>query len=470
MKFLRQVLPAGGDTYRHILYYFYPELITSLILYCGITLIDSYFIAQLQATTAYATLGITNTLFHFITKIAEGLSVGLTILCGQYNGIGEYKQTGQTLVDAFWTTCLTGSFIALILYITAVPIYQFYNVTPEMIALGAPFIRLRAIGVFFNFIFFALIGFLRGIKNTRTPMALFMLGGAVFVFFDYVLIFGKLGFARMDFQGSALASILQYVVMLCGAILYIFYNHDMRKYAVHLFSGVKLRNIRNLLNLSWPVMLDKATLAFCQIWLTKMVGAVAKLQTVPLAQTMLASFVAVRDLERIAMLPAIAFAQVITFLVSNDYAAQKWEDIRANIKKVLLLSASMLLAILALFSFWPRFFLSYFDKQQTFSYFASAVIPFLFLFLLSDLSQLILAAGLRGAANVKVVMWVRTLLCGIIMVPLAYLLVHIPIENPFVHFILVYGSLYFTNALMALIYIYYLKKNSWKKVLRKENL
>jgi multidrug resistance protein, MATE family len=470
MKYISKLFNLhAGDTYRTILTYFYPELITSLILYSGLSLIDSYFIAQLHITTTYTTLGVTNTLFHFITKIAEGFSVGLTILCGQYNGIGDYKQTGQTVVDAFWTTCLTGSVIALALYFSGTSIYQFYEVTPDMVVIGAPFLRLRAIGVFFNFICFALIGFLRGVKNTKTPMMLFMLGGAVFVFFDYVLIFGKLGFMRLEFQGSAMASILQYIVMLAGAIIYILRNADMRKYTIHLFSGVRWGNIKNLLNLSWPIMLDKATLAFSTIWLTKMVGGVAKLQAAHMSKIMLASFVVIRDLERITMLPAIALAQVITFLVSNDYRAHRWAHIHGNIKKILFLALAMLFILVGLFSYWPTVFLAYFDKQHTFTYFAARIIPFLFLFLLCDVIQLIVAAALRGAAQVKVVMWTRAIICSAVMFPLSYKLMHASIENPFVHFILVYGSLYFCYGLMGLVYIYYFQKNSWKKITIEEN-
>ncbi len=61
------------------------------------------------------------------------------------------------------------------LYFGAHTIYNFYEAPPQMISLGVPYLRIRAIGVFFAFIYFALIGFLRGIKNPKLPMLFFIL-------------------------------------------------------------------------------------------------------------------------------------------------------------------------------------------------------------------------------------------------------------------------------------------------------
>ncbi len=80
----------NGDGFVKILSYFFPEFVTAIILYSLPLLIDARWIAHLQSTSAYATVGITNTLLHSIIKIAEGLSVGTIIMTGQLNGIGTF--------------------------------------------------------------------------------------------------------------------------------------------------------------------------------------------------------------------------------------------------------------------------------------------------------------------------------------------------------------------------------------------
>ena len=69
-----------------------------------------------------------------------------------------------------------------------------------MIALGVPYLQLRAISVFFQSIYFAFVGFLRGIKRPRVPMYVYIVGAIVFLFFDYGLIFGRFGLPQMGFQ------------------------------------------------------------------------------------------------------------------------------------------------------------------------------------------------------------------------------------------------------------------------------
>ena len=71
--------------YSFITSFFVPEFITALVLYSIPLLIDARFIAYLQSTSAYATLGLTNTLLHFILKVAEGASVGILVITGQEN-------------------------------------------------------------------------------------------------------------------------------------------------------------------------------------------------------------------------------------------------------------------------------------------------------------------------------------------------------------------------------------------------
>lgn len=452
---------GNGETYRTILNYFYPELITSLILYFALNFIDSWFISQINISY-YATLGVTNTLLHFLTKIAEGFSIGVVVLCGQFNGIGEYKKVGNSVVDAFWTTCIFGGIIAIFLYFFAPTIYSFYAIPESMIKAGIPFLRLRAFGIFFTFIFFALIGFLRGIKNTKVPMYLFLIGGAVFIFFDYILIFGKFGFNSLGFQGSAIAYILQYVVMSVGVLVYIIFDSEVRKYCVNLFCRIHLSNIYKLFNVSWPIMLDKASIAVCHIWLARMVAHMTNFESSDSAELLLASFTAIKDMERFAILPGGAIAQVITFLVSNDFKLQNWDGIKTNVKKVILIASAIFLGIIFIFSFYSKFFVRIVDKNGNFGDFVSRLIPIISVLIFFDLIQLILSAALRGTANVKIVMWVRFIVGLFCFMPISYVFTIAPLKSLFFKFVLIYGSFYLSNALMICIYFYHYKSDTWK--------
>ena len=444
-----------GEGYSKIFHYFIPEFITAVILYSVPLLIDASWVAHLKSTSAYATLGITNTLLHSIIKIAEGISIGTIVMAGQFNGIGNYKRAGVALVNSFWTTVLTGAFVASLLYFGAYYIFVWYRLPEQMIILGIPFLRVRAIGIFFTFVYFGLIGFLRGIKNTQTPMHIFMVGCALFLFFDYALIFGKFGFPELGLMGSAIASVIEYGSMCVAALAYLFFSSSVKRYEISLFSSfASYQRIKELFLLSFPVMLDKAALACSYVWLGYCLA--------PMGTNVLASFSVIKDIERFALLPAIAFAQVITFLVSNDYGKKDWEGIKSTTKKIIFMASISVFIILFLCSLSTKYIIQMFDLKGEFTEFAAKAFPVISILAFFDVLQLILAGALRGAADVRVVMWTRLILCAGFFAPIAFGFSRLNTQSVVMKFVLVYSSLYICNAIMSMVYIWRLRRESWK--------
>jgi MATE family multidrug resistance protein len=250
----------------------------------------------------------------------------------------------------------------------------------------------------------------------------------------------------MKLNGSALATVIQYGVMLVISFCVVIFNKENKKYAIKLLSRVKdLNNIKTLLFLSIPVVLDKATMAAAYIWLGKMIA--------PMGKTAIASLSVIKDLEKIAFLPAIAFAQVITFLVSNDFGASNYSGIKSNIKKVLFIASIFVFAFLAIIVYDPKFFIQFFDKKAAFTDFAAQIFPILSVFVFFDLIQIILSGALRGIGDVRIVMWTRIIICFGFFCPISYLIAQTPMGSPLMKFVLIYGMFYIGNGLMSLVYI-----------------
>lgn len=444
-----------GEKYSTLLHYFLPEFITNFLLYAMPFWLDAAFIGSLASVHTYATLGVTNSFLHLIIKVGEALSVGTIVISGQFNGQNSFENVGRTIRDAFWVTTIIGLIFGSTLFFGAHAIYTWYGVSEEIIALGVPFLRLRAVGVLCMFIYLALVGFLRGIKNTRTPMKIFIFGSILFIFFDYALIFGKFGFPTMGLQGSAIATIIQYGSMMVIALGYVLCNKKNRKYSINLFSALKdISYVKHLLSVSWPVMLDKAIMAWAYVWLGKMVAT--------MGTNGIAAACVVKDMERFAFLPALAFAQVITFLVSNDVGIKNWDGVKINIKKILILASGMVSIVLGFFIYKREYIINIFDKKGDFTDLAMQAFPLLSIFIIFDLIQLILSGALRGAGNVRIVMIVRFMTCFCYFVPMSYLLSKVTFNNEAMKLVLLYGSFYLGNALMSIWYIKRFRSEHWK--------
>lgn len=448
---------VAGESYATILRYFYPEFISSLVLYSALYLLDARFIADLKSTSLYATLGLSNTFLHFIVKVAEASVLSITVLCGQFNGAERKAEVGRAFTQAFWVAILVGACVSGFLFFGAYPIYYFLGVPPKMIHLGMPFLRVRAIGIFFMFVYLACVALMRALKNTRMPMYIFTVGATLFILCDYVLIFGCWGFPALGLMGSAWATVVQYIVMVLLALIGILCTSYRTTYQINLFAGLRHREyIIQIFSLSWPIIIDKATVAGSYIWLGKMLA--------PMGKCALASYTVIKDIERFAFLPAVALAQIITFLVSNDFGKQNWPAMAANIKRVMFLASIMVFMLLLMFSLWPYFFIHFFDQKGAFTHFAANVFPLLSIFVFFDLVQLVFSGALRGAGDVRTVMWTRLLVCAGFFCPITYLIsAFMPLSDHQLKFFVIYASFYVGSAIMSIVYIRRFRTGEWSK-------
>lgn len=441
-----------GESYSALARYLYPELVTVLILSSVTTFIDAFFVAHLRSTSLYAALGATSTLMHLITKLADGLSVGAVVLCGYYNGLKRPIDAGRAALNACMVTVAVGGCIALGLYAGAPAIYHWYGVSPKVAAYGVALLRIRSIGIFCMFIFFALIGFMRGVKNTKTPMHLFVMGGIIFICVDYMLIFGTPWTASYGFRGSAIAFSAQYFAMMVGALVAAFSGTARATY--HCDAGGYDRSMAQLIVLlSWPVMVDKAILALAKVWLAKLIA--------PLGKQALASFTVIKDIEQLAFVPALACAHVATLLASNYYGQRDWEGFSLTMRRIMIIGGVLVSMILFIVCISPESVIALFDRKKAFTHHAAAALPFISLFVGLDVIQLLMSAILRGVGDVKTVMMVRVVGSVCCVLPLAWICAHLPF-SPFVRFILIYGSFYVGGGLMSFLYWRRLIGESWK--------
>ena len=168
-------------------------------------------------------------------------------------------------------------------------------------------------------------------------------------------------------------------------------------------------------------------------------------------------------MKRFAFLPALAFAQVITFLVSNDLGRGAWNDIHANIKRVLIISMLMVGTILLIGSVWPSWFVTFFDKKGEFGHLVATIFPALSVLILIDLLQLILSAALRGAGDVQTVMITRMCVIGFYFIPATYVINRMTFDAMVTKMLVLYATFLLGNALMSMVYVYRLRQNHWKK-------
>lgn len=143
------------------------------------------------------------------------LSFGTTTLVGYHHGAQDFRACGETYFHALCLALFGGIGVAFAGLLFATPLYILMGAGAPVINEGVPYFRIYIAGAPFTFIFFASVGFFRGIQNTRTPMVIAFLISGTHLLLDYGLIYGNFGFPRLGIRGAAVAA---WVGQLVGAV------------------------------------------------------------------------------------------------------------------------------------------------------------------------------------------------------------------------------------------------------------
>ncbi|MFA5306798.1 MAG: MATE family efflux transporter [Candidatus Babeliales bacterium] len=447
-------IKGKGESFDRILGYWFPELVSQIILITLPSFVDSLVVAQLGSITVYGALGMGSHVMHALNKLGEAIPVAATAVIGRHNGAQEYEKCGEDLGDTFWTTFFLGFVQFTFFYFCAAGFYHWLGVPEDMVVHGTPFLMLKSFGMWLAFITFGLLSFIRAVKNTRVPMLVCLVGIVTFIFFDYGLVLGKFYLPRLGLLGSSVATVIEYGFMTSISLFYILTNPDYKKYFAKIFFSVfNVRRALNLLNLSWPIVIDKTTIALSYIWLAK--------QIAHLGTQSIASFDVIKNLERMAFVPVMASATIITFLVSNYLGARDYDGATATIKKLYLFSCITVLISLIFLCINATYCVSFFDPANKLTTFAAAALTPISLLVFFDFTQVFLAGALRGAGDVKTVMWTRVIVCGCFFVPISSYFNSLPNISNLMKFVFIYGSFYVTTGIIGLVYLLRINSHKW---------
>jgi putative MATE family efflux protein len=177
-------------------------------------LMDTFWLGKLgpHARMAVAVSGNSFPLVFFITSFATGFVVAGTALIARFKGMN----TESAIRDAMGQIMLLmGAFFLLFLGIAVFlshPITHWLGTPPEIAAMTDQYLRIIMISLAFTAIFLFFQGALYGLGDTMTPMTIQLISLGVNFVLDPLMIFGWMGFPRMETVGAAGATLISKIV------------------------------------------------------------------------------------------------------------------------------------------------------------------------------------------------------------------------------------------------------------------
>ena len=214
-----------------------PIMIQNLVT-SSLNMADTIMVGKL-GEVEIAAVGIANQYFFLFTMILTGLCGGCSVFISQYWGKKDFtnikRMLGLGLVSALFVSIV---FMAAGFF-SPETIISLFNKESIVIDLGGKYLLIVLFSYIFTAVTFVYGYSLRSIGNTVAPLVVNIAALLCNVFFNYVLIFGKLGAPALGVEGAAIATLIARVL---EAIILVI--------LVYLDKGVFAANASELLNLN----------------------------------------------------------------------------------------------------------------------------------------------------------------------------------------------------------------------------
>lgn len=249
-----------------------PIILQNLIS-SSLNMIDTIMIGRV-GTIELAAVGVATQFFFFNLVVLVGICSGYCIFIAQYWGKQDLPAIKRYLGIVIIYACIAGVIFTLVGTLFAEKIIYLFNDDPEVVRLGAIYIRTLAAGTLFSGLTYAFGYASRSIENAFLPMIASTIALATNTFFNYVLIFGKFGAPALGVEGAALATLLARFLE-AGIIIFYIYSKKtplaIRLKEFDLRPSFFIQDIKTVL----PVMLNELCWGLAMVVYTAAYGRIS---------------------------------------------------------------------------------------------------------------------------------------------------------------------------------------------------
>lgn len=287
-------------------------------------LADTIMVGQL-GTTSLAAIAMaslfTGILFTFVWPVLIGTQAISSRRFGKQktsNNVKEQVQlaaeTGVSLDNGIVVGIFMG-FLGLIFSFSAKPILKILIQDPALLPLSLQYISILRWVLPFSGIMMSMSGFLGGINRTKIIMISNIGGSLLNILFNYIFIFGKLGFPAFGIRGAALGTVLAGFFQFVFLFVIIRFESNSLIYNTLKFKKLNLTVMRNMFKIFLPLAIQNIIALAVFLIYEAIIGAIG---TVYLAATHV-----IFSLFRINKTLVGGIAQGSAILVGNALGANK---------------------------------------------------------------------------------------------------------------------------------------------------
>ncbi len=374
-------------------------------------LVDNIMVGKLGAAPL-AAVSLGNAIFTIALALAIGFSMGITPLVAETDGNKNTIIRQRVFKNGIWL-CLIVGILLLGLIKLIQPLIFIFEQPKEVVSLAIPYLNIITISIIPFAVFMGFKQFTDGMSATRYAMAATIIGNIINIILNYVLIYGKFGFPKLELEGAAIGTLLSRVIM---AILMIAILKSKKQFSLYFkgFFNTTFDKVTffKLLVIGFPVamqMLFEFGFFASSIFLSGNLGTEAQA----------ANQIAL-NLASMAFMVAVGLGVTATIRTGNQLGKKNFKELVRIVKSILLLTLVLELILGLLFISTNTLLPLLYINNPKVILIASQLLIIVAWFQLSDGLQITLLGTLRGLQDVNIPMIISFIAYWCIGFPIAY--------------------------------------------------
>ncbi len=227
-----------------------PLIITTVV-QSSVNFLGNIFLAHLSEE-AFAAGALVSWLFFTLINLLLGTFNAINILVAHKFGENDHRGISFVLRDGFLLAVLLIIPTFLLLWNISF-IFSLFGQKSELIALATPYLHALAWGLLPKFTLMVLFEFLIGLGHTRVSMTFNLASIPLYIFFSYVLIFGKLGFPELGIAGAGWGMTISDWIAAAVLCIYFTYSQSYRIYIKSIFTWSTPSYLWEIVKLGFPI-------------------------------------------------------------------------------------------------------------------------------------------------------------------------------------------------------------------------
>ncbi|MDF3821185.1 MATE family efflux transporter [Leptospira sp. 96542] len=382
-----------------------------MISYTAIMIADTAMVGKL-GEVPLAAVSFGGMVYFSIFAFLMGGSMAVQIIVARRFGEKNLRGVGITLINSLYVSFAIGLVLSWYGFLYSPDIMLWIGDDPAVIDAAGVYLSYRFLGTVLFFVGFALRGFFDGIGIVQVGMISSITASVTNIFFNWVLIFGNLGFPAMGVKGAAIASSLSSVPALLVVVFY-FFREDVRIYFRYKIFAPSYAIIKELCVVGFAPALEGTLVNFSFSGFYKIAGMIST--------TTLASAGVVLTCLSLSFMPGFSFGIAATTILGQAMGQGKKRLAYEGTMRSATFSAIVMGSMGIFFIVFGPWLISLFTDVPAVMKVAYPGLVIVALIQVGDAYHMVVGSALRSAGMMYYVMVVYLIVSFLIMLPLAYL-------------------------------------------------